>query len=95
MKAVVSCNLGNFLASGRETGFLMCQDGNWILEGDSTQPVKTIECREGCAGGCLNGGFCLVPGQCSCLPGYEGNQCQLRTCPMPTENEINANILKR
>lgn len=29
-----------------------------------------------CEDGCENGGSCVAPGQCACLRGFEGPQCQ-------------------
>lgn len=33
-----------------------------------------------CPLGCLNGGFCVKPGICQCLPGYFGIRCQEGQC---------------
>ncbi|KAK8750214.1 hypothetical protein OTU49_015313, partial [Cherax quadricarinatus] len=46
-----------------------------------------ITCQPFCGKeGCHNGGQCVAPEQCQCVPGFSGDQCQHRECDPPCQN---------
>eukprot|EP00742_Colponemidia_sp_Colp-10_P000552 GILJ01000602.1.p1 GENE.GILJ01000602.1~~GILJ01000602.1.p1 ORF type:complete len:622 (-),score=33.94 GILJ01000602.1:114-1979(-) len=54
-----------------------CHDG---YEGDGVSSCTPI-CEQ-----CANGGVCVLPGQCSCIPGWGGPRCLTPMCEAPCAN---------
>lgn len=59
-----------------ETSHCTDTDGGYECTCDDNYQVVNGDCAPICTSPCLNGGTCTNPGECSCLPGFTGDNCE-------------------
>ena len=52
-----------------------CSQGNWVTNENITVDSKHFSCEPKCDF-CYNGGVCVAPDVCQCLPEFVGNKCE-------------------
>ncbi|XP_071523388.1 uncharacterized protein [Panulirus ornatus] len=93
----VRCNPGYHTSRHQRVTMLRCDHNTGQMKlgsqaWDKSHPICFPDCGRG---GCQNGGRCVGPGMCQCVPGYTGDKCEVRnitSCPAPNLTVTDAHI---